>query len=278
MKRVQMGDLEAHFVPEKNDEIGDLSRSFNTMVNNLKEANSKLEDMHNQEMEKAGHLASIGEIAAGLAHEIKNPIAGIKGALEVIKERSAPEDSKREIYQEMIVQIERIHTIVMDLLNYAKPRETELCLVDPNECVLQAVKLAEAQTKDKDIEFHFKGLDENEEMLLDTDKMQEVLLNLMLNSIDAIEKHGEIAIEIVKLKNEKCVFTLKDTGKGIREEHLSQVFSPFFTTRRLGTGLGLSICKRIIESHNGQIEVKSRVGEGTTFMILLPIRKPKTKK
>ena len=274
MRRVEGGDLSVQLEPRKNDEIGDLTRSFNAMVKTLKEANAKLEDIHNKEIQRAGHLASIGEIAAGLAHEIKNPIAGIKGALEVIKEKSAPEDPKREIFQEMIVQTERIHTIVKDLLNYAKPRETELRPTNPDDCVLQAVKLAEAQTKDKDIRFNIKGLDEREEMLLDPDKMQEVFLNLILNSIDAIESKGEVSIEIAKSGGEECVITLKDTGKGIKEDHLNQVFNPFFTTRRQGTGLGLSICKGIIESHSGRIEVESRAGEGTTFKIFLPILKP----
>ncbi|MFC2157382.1 ATP-binding protein [Acidobacteriota bacterium] len=276
MKRVQEGDLEAHLEPRKNDEIGDLTRSFNAMVKNLKEANSKLEEMHNKEMEKAGHLASIGEIAAGLAHEIKNPIAGIKGALEVIAEKTDTEDPKKEIFHEMIVQIERIHTIVKDLLNYAKPKETELRPADPNECALQAIKLAEAQTKEKNIKFAFEGLPGDELMLLDTDKMQEVLLNLMLNSVEAINEAGEISIKIGIRDNERCIIILQDTGKGIKSEHLSQVFNPFFTTRGQGTGLGLSICRRIINTHQGDIQVSSLPGRGTTFTIDLPIVRKQT--
>jgi len=271
MKNVQEGDLNIQFPVVKQDEIGSLAESFNTMVKELREANQKIKHLHNQHMEKAEHLASIGELAAGLAHEIKNPIAGMKGALEIINQKTDPSDPKKEIFKEILLQIEKIHNVIQDLLSYAKPKEMSFSLVNPNECIENAIKLAKPQTNSKDIIFHFAGIANNTLARIDADKIQELMLNLMLNSISAIEKKGQIDIKLLK-KNEKDLEILfSDNGKGIKKAHLPQIFNPFFTTKSRGTGLGLSICKKITNAHNGSIQMKSKEGEGTTFFIRLPV-------
>jgi signal transduction histidine kinase len=271
MRKVQGGNLGVHLIPKKNDDIGDLARSFNIMVANLKKANMEIEELHNREMERAGRLASMGELAAGLAHEIKNPIAGIKGALEVINQRTPATAPEKEIFTEILHQTDRIYNIVQDLLSYARPKEIQLKPADPTECIQRAIHLAQSQTQDKDIEFQFEGPSEKIQILCDENKIQEVILNLLINSIAAIGDRGEISIAMAR-KNERWLdITIKDDGKGIKAEHLSQVFNPFFTTRRRGTGLGLSICKKIIEAHKGSIDVGSEEGRGTTFTIRLPL-------
>lgn len=271
MKKVEAGNLGVQLIPKKKDEIGDLTQNFNTMVQKLKEANQRIEDLHQQQMERAGHLASLGELAAGLAHEIKNPIAGIKGSLEIIRERTDPSDPKVEIYTEIIKQTDRIYAIVKDLLNYAKPKDLEKVTADPNVCLQEAINLARPQTKNKDIRFHYERLKENTSITCDIHKLQEVILNLLLNSIAAIEKSGNITVEIERSDAGELVISISDDGAGIRAEHLDQLFTPFFTTRKEGTGLGLSICRQIIEAHQGRIEVKSAEGVGTSFFIYLPL-------
>jgi signal transduction histidine kinase len=271
MKKVQGGNLGVQLHPKKNDDIGDLTRSFNIMVVNLKKANKEIEELHGREMERAGHLASMGELAAGLAHEIKNPIAGIKGALEVINQRTEPRAPEKEIFIEMLHQIDRIYNIVQDLLSYARPKEINLRPTNPSECIERAVALAQSQTQEKDIRFHFKKPEKEVQTLCDENKIQEVILNLLINSIAAIDEKGEISIKLYK-KNDRWVeIVIEDDGKGIKAEHLTQVFHPFFTTRRRGTGLGLSICKKIIEAHKGSIDVRSEVARGTAFTIRLSI-------
>lgn len=271
MRLVQGGNLSVQLKPLKNDDIGDLTQSFNIMVTNLKHAKEEIEELHSREIERAGHLASMGELAAGLAHEIKNPIAGIKGALEIINQRTDPSDPKKEIFTEVLHQTDRIYNIVQDLLSYARPKEVNLRPANPNECIQGAITLAQSQTQDKDIRFHFDGLKENIRILCDENKLQEVVLNLMINSIAAIEEKGEISINMKPKKNQMLEITIADNGKGIKKDHLSQVFHPFFTTKRRGTGLGLSICKKVIDAHKGSIDVKSEEGKGTVFSILLPI-------
>ncbi|NOR15388.1 MAG: HAMP domain-containing protein [Candidatus Aminicenantes bacterium] len=273
MKRIQAGDLSVQLKPKKNDEIGNLTQNFNTMVKKLEEANARIEDLHNQQMERAGHLASLGELAADLAHEIRNPIAGIKGALEIITERTDSDDPKKEIFIEIIKQTDKIHMIVQDLLNYAKPKDLEMMQADPNLCLQEAINLAKPQTKDKEIRFHYEDLEKDIGIVFDANKLQEVILNLLLNSIAAIDKAGSITLIIEHPKDNEIVISISDTGKGIKPEHLDQLFTPFFTTRKEGTGLRLSICKQIIEAHKGRIEVQSELGKGTTFFIHLPLRK-----
>ncbi len=273
MKQVQAGNLDVAFSPCKSDEIGSLTRNFDEMIQKLKEANDKVEELYNAQIVRAGHLASIGELAAGLAHEIKNPIAGMKGALEIFNQRTDESDPKKEIFTEMLFQIEKINQVVQDLLVYAKPKDMKIDQVNPNECMQTVIKLAKPHINSKDIHFHFRPLESETVALFDCNKIQEVLLNLTLNSIASIEKEGKISIELQEHKNElKIIFS--DNGKGIKKEHLSQIFHPFFTTKKRGTGLGLSICQKIIEAHYGSIEVTSVENEGTTFYIRLPVLNP----
>jgi len=271
MKKVQEGDLSIQFPIKKYDEIGNLANNFNIMVKKLRDANHKIESLHNQQMEKAEHLASIGELAAGLAHEIKNPIAGMKGALEIISQKIDPSDPKKEIFTEILLQIEKIHNIIQDLLSYAKPKEMNFSMVNPNECIENAIRLANPQINSKDIRFHFDGLPNNTLTCIDADKIQELMLNFMLNSISAIDKEGQINIDLIKKNNKELEIIFSDDGTGIKKEHLHKIFNPFFTTKSRGTGLGLSICKKIIDAHKGSVEVRSKKGEGTIFYIRLPV-------
>ncbi len=271
MKRVQEGDLDIQFSPSKNDEIGSLARNFNSMVTDLKKANEKIEELFSKQMEKAEHLASIGELAAGLTHEIKNPIAGMKGALEIINQKTDSSDPKKEIFTEILIQIDKINNVVHDLLRYARPKEMNRRVVDPIMPINTAIKFAKTQISDKEIDIQFNALTNGTQALIDADKIQEVMLNLMINSISAINKKGLITINLSEKGDRDLEIVLSDNGMGIKKDHLPQIFHPFFTTKTRGTGLGLSICKKIIEAHNGTIEVESKEEEGTTFTIELPV-------
>lgn len=271
MSQVRDGDLDLRVTTRKKDEFGELAHSFNAMVSRLKEAQQKIADLHDREMEKAGHLASLGELAAGLAHEIKNPIAGIKGSLEIIKDRTAPDAPEREIFSEILIQTEKIYVIIQDLLDYAKPKALSMQPVDPNTCLQEAIHLAGPQTQNKDIHFHFIGLDKELQVICDPEKLKGVILNLTINSIAAIDQQGDITVELGLKANDTLTIRISDTGKGIKPDHLDKIFHPFFTTRKHGTGLGLSICKQVVEAHNGKISVTSTESKGTAFTIELPL-------
>ncbi|MEE8377823.1 MAG: ATP-binding protein, partial [Candidatus Aminicenantaceae bacterium] len=204
-------------------------------------------------------------------HEIKNPIAGMKGAIEIIYNKTDETDSSKEVYKEVLIQLDKIDQIIRDLLRFARPKEINIRLISLEDCVESAVKLAQMQVKNKDIQFHFSSSEKNIHARLDADKIQEVLLNLMLNSIGAIDKKGHITITFGSENKKNLKITVTDDGKGINKDQLSQIFQPFFTTKSKGTGLGLSICKKIISAHSGTLGVESEEGKGTTFTILLPV-------
>jgi two-component system NtrC family sensor kinase len=271
MKKVEEGDLDVAIVPRKNDEIGSLSKSFSDMVEKLKQANIRIEELFQQKMERAEHLASLGELAAGLAHEIKNPVAGMRGALEIISQKVDASDPQKEIFSELIIQLEKINKIIDDLLSYAKPKKMSITRVDPNVCIENAIKLAEPQTAGREIGLHFQRYEGPDLADMDADKIQEVVLNLVLNAIAAIKEKGIVRVTLGKEGERDLEITIADSGSGIKPDQLDQIFKPFFTTKKRGTGLGLSICRRIVEAHGGRIDVLSRLEEGTEFHISMPV-------
>lgn len=274
MKEVQDGNLDVQLESRKDDEIGSLTKSFNVMVSNLREANRKIEELYNQRIEKAEHLAAFGELAAGLAHEVRNPLSGMKGALEIIGQSAAPNDPNKEIYEEIRIQIDKMIAVIQDFLSYARPKPPQFDRVPPGRFVENAVRLAQTQLGGKDIKINFQPLPPEPLVLLDEDRMQEVVLNLLLNSIAAIEAAGHILIVERIDPGAGLVLILADDGAGIRESQRGQIFNPFFSTKKGGTGLGLSICRKTIDAHGGTIAVESREGKGTTFTIKLPLDGP----
>jgi signal transduction histidine kinase len=275
MKRVQEGDLTVRLESRTDDEIGSLTRSFNAMVENLKTANQRIEDLYNQRIEKAEHLAAFGELAAGLAHEVKNPLSGMKGALEIIDRATPASNPHKEIFQEILVQTEKIITIIQDFLSYARPKTPHFRRVSPNFFVEDAVRLAKTQVRGKDIAFDIRQLPDGVVIRLDPDKMQEVLLNLILNSISAVDARGRISIGLSASPETGLVIQVTDDGIGMSPAQIAQIFVPFFSTKKDGTGLGLSICRKTVEAHGGTMAVESREGRGTTFTIRLPFDGPK---
>lgn len=274
MIKVQEGDLSVGLGPRKDDEIGRLTASFNAMVEKLKAANRKIETLYSERIDRAEHLAAFGELAAGLAHEVKNPLAGIKGALEIISQNIGPADPQKEIFQEMLVQIDRTISVIQDSLSYARPKTPRFSRTPPSLFVENAIRLAKTQLGGKDIRFHFRPPQPEVAVCLDADRMQDVILNLLINSIAAIERRGTISV-MLRIVPERALFIfVVDDGAGIRASQLSQIFHPFFSTKKDGTGLGLSICKKIVDAHQGRISVRSREGRGTTFVIRLPLDLP----
>lgn len=274
MKRVQEGDLSVRLQTVKDDEIGSLTKSFNGMVENLRLANQKIEDLYRERIDKAEHLAVFGELTAGLAHELKNPLSGIKGALEIINQSTPAADPRKDIFQEILFQTDKLINVIQDFLDYARPKPFRFSLVSPNIFVDNAIKLAKTQLQGKDIVFDFHGLPEDLVAYLDADKMQAVMLNLMLNSVTAIAAAGRIGIDLSLGPEGSLDIRVSDNGRGIKDAQLGQIFNPFFSTKKNGTGLGLSICRKIIAAHGGAISVLSQEGVGATFLIRVPLRRP----
>ena len=257
----------------RNDEIGDLGRNFNLMVEQLRESREEIERLHRTQMSRAEHLATLGELAAGLAHEIRNPLAGIAGVIEIIG-RDLPQTSPaRSVVKDVRHEITQINRILSDLLETARPRAPQIRRADLNTTIDHAVMLGRQQALSKPITIDFRKNPSLPEVEHDSDQIHQVLLNLLLNAIQAIEGKGLVTVELER-RNGEVAIIVTDTGHGISPEHLPNIFRPFYTTKGNGTGLGLSLARRIVEEHKGRIEVTSSVGRGTKFVVFLPLRRP----
>ena len=274
MERVGEGDMTASVsFAKRNDEIGDLGRNFNLMVQQLRDSREEIEHLHRTQMSRAEHFATLGELATGLAHEIRNPLAGIAGVIEIVGRDLPASSPAKAVVKDVREEIAQINRILTDLLGTARPRASEMRASDLNTTAEHAVMLARQQVLSKPIKIEFTSSADLLEVDHDSDQMHQVLLNLLLNSVQAIEGSGLVRVAVfAKDGADDAVITVSDTGRGIPAEHLQNIFRPFFTTKGNGTGLGLSLARRIVEEHHGRIEVASSPGKGTTFSVMLPLR------
>ena len=255
-----------------NDEIGDLGRNFNQMVKQLRETREEIERLHRTQMSRAEHFATLGEVATGLAHEIRNPLAGIAGVIEIIGRDLPASSPARAVVKDVRQEIARINHIVGDLLQTARPHPPKVRKSDLNTTVEHAVMLGRQQALAKGIEIALRKDPALPEVEHDSDQIHQVLLNLLLNAQQAIDSKGKIEVTVGR-RGPSAIIEVRDNGRGIAPDHLPNIFRPFYTTKGDGTGLGLSLARRIVEDHQGRIDVTSAVGKGTTFAVVLPLQR-----
>ena len=248
---------------KRNDEIGDLGRNFNRMVEQLRRNREEIERLHRTQMSRAEHLSTLGELATGIA-----------GVIEIIGRDLPPTSPARNVVKEVRQEITQINRIVSDLLETARPRPPQIRRGNLNTTAEHAVMLARQQALSKPIAIDLKKEPALPEVDHDSDQIHQVLLNLLLNSIQAIEGKGHINVAL-ETKGDTALVIVSDTGRGISPENLPNIFRPFFTTKGNGTGLGLSLARRIVEEHHGRIEVTSSLGRGTKFVVSLPLQRPR---
>ena len=225
-----------------------------------------------RQLADAEHLATLGELSAGLAHEIKNPLAGIKGAIDVIRDSLSPADMHREILGDVIHEVNRIDKIVRDLLNYAKPKPPSYVSINLAEIVQRIVAMARATSKNEALLIEVKQATAVPEFTGDEIQLEQVLLNLLLNAQKAMPSGGHIEVLLsYDSETEAVRLEVRDDGPGIPEDLQKRIFQPFFTTRTDGIGLGLATCLKNVQYHGGSIEVDSEVGRGTTFIVTIPL-------
>jgi len=271
--QVGSGDLKAAVsFSNRNDEIGDLGRNFNHMVEQLRESRKEIERLHRTQMSRAEHLATLGELATGLAHEIRNPLAGIAGVIEIIGRDLPASSPARAVVKDVRQEIARINHIVTDLLQTARPHPPRVRKSDLNTTVEHAVMLGRQQALSKSVEITLQKDPSLPEVEHDSDQLHQVLLNLLLNALQAIDHDGKVSV-VVKALGPLAAVEVTDNGRGIPAQELPHIFRPFYTTKGEGTGLGLSLARRIVEDHHGRIDVSSALGVGTTFTVVLPLQR-----
>jgi len=269
--RVRLGDMDASVsFTDRNDEIGDLGRDFNEMVEELKASREEIQRLHQTQMSRAEHFATLGELAAGLAHEIRNPLAGIAGVIEIVGRDLPPNSPARAVIKDAKEEALQINRILTDLLETARPKPPQFRVADISATTEHAIMFARQQAVTKRILIELETAGELPPVEHDPHQINQVLLNLLLNAIQAMDKPGTIRVAL-QPDEDGVVIAVKDEGKGITPEHLPNIFRPFFTTKGHGTGLGLSLSRRIVEAHGGRIQVRSEVGRGSEFTVTLPI-------
>lgn len=223
------------------------------------------------QVERAERLASIGRLAAGVAHEIRNPLGSLKGFLQYFQ-RKLPLDAQDKTYLSVMIQeVDRLNAVVSNLLEFARPKEPTLEACDVTEILRHALTLLAQDAAAKQARIRRDFPDELPPMRLDRDQITQALLNFLLNAIQAIDADGEIRVSAsVSADSGSMDITIGDTGAGIAPDDLPRIFDPFFSTKKQGNGLGLAIAHAIIERHRGEISVESEPGRGATFRVRLP--------
>jgi signal transduction histidine kinase len=276
----------------ESDEISILANSFNDMLRNIDDTNKKNVELieetkrfnetlrekvdeatraireQQNELIKSERLATIGEFAARIAHEIKNPLSGITVALEMMRGKSENGELDKSI-SEVLTEVRRLDGILKDLLQLSIPKEMDFRMTDPNDIVERSVMLVNSRAQDKGVSIDTE-LNCGRQFPLDSEKCQQVVMNLIINAVDAVES-GTGKVEInTESDGDNLYIKISDNGPGIPEMARGKIFEPFYSNKKSGTGLGLPISKKIIQSHNGSIEVSSEEGRGTTFTITIP--------
>ncbi|MFZ1730794.1 MAG: ATP-binding protein [Bacteroidota bacterium] len=266
----EMINLAPSSVNRQKDEIGELSRLFVHLVEQLNTAYQQLLLTHRGELARADQLSTTGEMAASVAHEIKNPVAGLSAALQVFRRDIPESDSRLEIVDEMLEQVERINHAVNDLLSYARPAKPQFAPVDLGSILTRTVMLLQPVANESNVTFRVLRRLHLPEFSGDEKLLQQLLWNLMLNAVQSMPRGGVVSIDY-EIVGKVIRLEINDQGKGIPPKNLNLIFKPFFTTKHKGSGLGMSISKGIVEQHGGTLTIDSVVDQGTTIKIILPI-------
>jgi two-component system NtrC family sensor kinase len=291
-QQIAKGDLGHKVEVQSRDEVGDLALSFNQMTGQLKAANAELIEwgtrLENKVKERTRELeemqahliqseklAGLGKLAAGIAHEINNPLGGILIYSHLLLEDAKKDPILHENLKKIVKEATRCKNIVKGLLEFARPKEPEMTPTDINDAVDRALSLFERQALFQNIAIR-KDYSELPKIVADGAQIQQVFTNIIANAAEAMDGSGVLTIKTGLSGQSDCIrIEFTDTGHGIREEDMPRLFEPFFTTKEVGkgTGLGLAISYGIVQKHQGRIEVRSEAGRGSTFTVILPLTK-----
>ncbi len=286
------GDLEQHSGLDRHDEIGELANAFDIMTLRLRERTQEAARLYEEAVERnkelaeinarlqaaqaqliqSEKLAAVGQLTAGIVHDVKNPLAVIKGLAEEAAEDPSLDDFTIEALRTIRESATRANTIVTDLLKFARQSTPVVHRRDIRETLRSVFRLTEYLLRKGHVTLHADLPEESVMVRYDAQQIEQVLINLMTNAIQAMPEGGDLFVDLESAE-EHVEIIVRDEGSGIPDEYIGKIFDPFFTTKAEGegTGLGLSVSYGIVTEHGGHIEVESEVGEGTTFKVILPI-------
>ncbi len=267
-KRIAAGDLNQNLITEHKDEIGELTQSFNFMVQKLRE-----QRQIEERLREAEHLSGIGQLSRSIAHEIRNPLNFISLSVDHIKEKYYPDGNKdAEKFGSLILsikqEIKRLNKLVEDFLDYGRPLKLNLQKVDIGKLLEDIIEIIWAKAEAENIKT-IKDCNFLPSLNIDPDLMKTSIFNVILNAFQAMPDGGTLTIKTEQTDGTLSIL-ISDTGVGVPENELSRIFDPFFTTKRNGLGLGLAMTKRVVEEHGGKVNIHSIIGNGSTVVITLP--------
>ncbi len=265
-QKVSEGDLSARAPVNVGGEVGLVASSFNAMLDTLQNTQDKL--IHSEK------LASLGQLAAGVAHELNNPLATVLLYADILRRETDLDEQHQADLDTIISETLRCKQIVSALLNFARQTQVNAQPTSLNDLISELVEIEKRHPRYEKVTFNLELDDKLPAVDLDAAQLREVFLNLIHNAADAMPEGGKITLRTLAKPSGMVTIEVQDEGRGIPPEHLSKLFTPFFTTKPVGkgTGLGLAIIYGIVKMHRGQINVQSEVGKGTTFTITLPLR------
>lgn len=269
-ERVARGDLDFAVDINRRDEVGQLGRTFNTMIGGLK-AKAELEDRLNH----AERAAVIGRLTSAIAHEIRNPLNFINLSIDRVRTKYPPADgADRERFDDLLGTIKeetgRLNRLVSDVLNFGRPANLNKRPIDLRAALDGVVAIVRAQAEDQGVRIESEGPDAPVEVVADAQKLTSCFSNIVINAIQAMPEGGELRIAI-EPAGETVRVRFTDTGLGVPDDALDRVFEPYYSTKDTGTGLGLAVTKKIVEEHGGRIRAASAPDSGTTFEVELPL-------
>lgn len=277
VKQVAEGRLDLRITASRRDEIGELAEAFNNMTVKLKSHMDETTRAYAQvlqtqkQLAQSEKMAAIGQLTADLAHEIYNPLNIISGFSDYLIGKRLPEDVHRHL-EDISRETYRCQKLVAELLNFAKPKELQRVPADINQLVQATLALVQNQIKSQGVVTEANFSKAMPSVSLDRDQIKQVLINLLVNACQAMPQGGTLSVRTAR-NNGHVEIAIQDTGTGIAAENLENIFHPFFTTKKNGTGLGLTISYALVKVHGGRIEVKSKPGQGTEFIIVLPVER-----
>jgi len=267
-------DREGIKQPAEN-EIKALSRSVGNLIEDVDQVHGELEKSR-EHLLQAEKMALVGKLAAGMAHSIRNPFTSVKMRLFSLDRSLELSDTQKEDFEVISQEIHHIDNIVQNFLEFSRPPKLKMQQISPSVVVDLVIQLLEHRLKSYDVTIKIIRRQSLPEIQADPEQLKEVLVNIVMNACEAMERGGKMVIHeeetFLKPQGRVAVIRLSDNGPGIAESIKEKIFQPFFTTKEEGTGLGLSIATRIMEEHKGWIDVTSKEGEGTTFVITLPAK------
>ena len=236
----------------------------------LAKVNRELQDSFEQ-IKRADRLSAIGQLSASLAHEIRNPLAAIDGAANLIESAQTPEEMRAGSLAIIHKEIQRLNRLLTNLLDFARPRRPEFQPVDPNRLIDAIVSLTGHSAEQKGITLRKEIQTSVPAFECDPEQIKQVILNLAINAVQAMTGPGEVLLA-AQQRDASVVISVRDEGPGVDEENIEKIFNPFFTTKETGTGLGLSVVYQIVSQHGGLVKAERNPERGMTFSVVIPLR------